>query len=35
LRLRVDRPLAYLLSRQRWILHQMQQLGEDAFLETL
>ena len=35
LRLRVDRPSAYLLSRQRWILHQMQQLGEDAFLETL
>lgn len=34
-RYRVDRPSAYVLKRQRWILRQMAQLGGRDYLDTL
>ena len=35
IRLRVDRPSAYVLSRQQWILGQMRALGGPAYLQAL
>jgi monofunctional biosynthetic peptidoglycan transglycosylase len=34
-RLRVSNPSPYVRDRQRWIIHQMQQLGGTAYLQTL
>lgn len=34
-RFRVDKPSAYVLKRQRWILGQMRQLGDRSLLKTL
>jgi monofunctional biosynthetic peptidoglycan transglycosylase len=35
IRYRVDRPSAYVLKRQRWILRQMSQLGGRAYLDSI